>query len=59
MAEATRDYNKLQPEVLDADMTRADLAFALRHLNFSRKGFAPLKIDREVARYLVSALRRD
>jgi hypothetical protein len=34
----------------------ADLAFALRHLNFSRKGFAPLKIDREVARFLVDAL---
>jgi hypothetical protein len=59
MTEPTRDYAKIEPEILDADMTRADLAFALRHLNFSRKGFAPLKIDREVARFLVNALRRD
>jgi hypothetical protein len=50
---------RIEPEVLDGDMRPSDLVFALEHLRFSRQDLSVLKIDREVARYLVSALRRD
>jgi hypothetical protein len=61
MVEATNHsgHYRIEAETLDEDMTAADLAFALEHLQFGKNGLAPLKLDREVARYLVSALRRD
>jgi hypothetical protein len=50
----------LEPDdVMDETMTRADLEFVLQHLRFGRGGFSTVKLDAEVARYLVSALRRD
>jgi len=52
-------FYRLEAEVLDGDMNRSDLAFALEHLRFGKTGLAPVKLDKEVARYLVSALRRD
>jgi hypothetical protein len=61
MAEATTDHNfyKLEPEILDADMSRGDLVFALEHLRFSRQDLSVLKIDRGVRDFLIRALRRD
>jgi hypothetical protein len=50
---------KIEPEILDEDMNRGDLVFALEHLRYGKSGLSPVKLDAEVARYLVSALRRD
>jgi hypothetical protein len=59
MAETTHNFYRLQPEVLDQDMSRADLAYVLEHLQFGRNDIATVRLDKEVARYLVDALRRD
>jgi hypothetical protein len=45
------------PDVLDADMTPADLVFVLRYLHFDRNGMSTLRLDREVVRYLIRRLR--
>jgi hypothetical protein len=60
MAMETADHGhyKLEPEVLDESMTRADLAFVLQHLRFGRGGFSSVKLDVEVRNFLLSALQR-
>ena len=55
--DATHDWNKSEPEVLDGALTTADLAFALEHLHFTRNGLCTLRLYRDVARYLIHALR--
>jgi hypothetical protein len=54
-----RDLNTLEPDdVMDETMTCSDLVFVLQHLHFgSKSGLGALKIDREVARYLIATLR--
>jgi hypothetical protein len=47
-----------EPEVLDGSMNRADLAFALQDLHFGRGGLCTLKLDRDVARFLVGLIKR-
>jgi hypothetical protein len=54
----THDPRGLSPEVLDADMTRGDLVFALEHLQFERwNSTVAIRIDRPVRDYLIDALR--
>ena len=48
-----------EPEILDQDMTKADLIYALEHLRFA--GFGQrrtIEIDKSVRDYWVSPLRR-
>jgi hypothetical protein len=59
MAMENHGHYRLEPEILDQDMNRSDLVFALQHLQYGKTGLAPVKLDAEVARYLVDALRRD
>jgi hypothetical protein len=58
MAETTNHSGsyRLEAEVLDQDMCRSDLVFTLQNLRYGKTGLAPLKVDAEVARYLVDAL---
>jgi hypothetical protein len=37
------DGHSIETEILDADMTRAELVFALRHLRFNRNDLSALK----------------
>jgi hypothetical protein len=59
MPAPAQDFNTLESEILDEDMTPGDLVFALEHLHFGRSAFSSLKIDRAVRDYLVAALRRN
>jgi hypothetical protein len=48
-----------EPETLDADMTPADIADALRRLKFERGRAVTIKLaDAEVRDYLVAAVTR-
>ena len=51
------EYTQLEPEILDGNCSASDLAFALEHLRFARNGLCTLRLDRDVARFLVDALR--
>jgi len=57
ISDDAHDYHKSEPEILDGDMKCADLTFALQHLCFGRNNLCTVKIDRDVARYLIHALR--
>jgi hypothetical protein len=50
--------HSIEPDILDDELTPADLAFALAHLKFNRNGLATLRVDEGVRDYLVRALRR-
>jgi hypothetical protein len=52
-----RDFNTLEPDVMDETMTRNDIVFVLRHLHFARNGLGSLRLDRPVRDFLISALR--
>jgi hypothetical protein len=45
--------HSIEPEILDADLTPSDLAFALEHLTFNRNGLSTLRLDRGVRDYIV------
>jgi hypothetical protein len=46
-------------DVVDGDMTPGDIIFVLEHLPFRDRGaFVPLKLDRHVRDYLLTAVRR-
>lgn len=47
----------IEPEVLDGNMSRSDLTFALQHLCFGPNNLCVLKVDRAVVEYLLHALR--
>jgi hypothetical protein len=53
----SHDFATLEPDVLDADMTPADLVYTLRYLHFDRSGMSTLRLDREVVRYLIRRLK--
>jgi hypothetical protein len=38
-------HYRLEPEILDQDMNRSDLVFALQHLQYGKTGLAPVKLD--------------
>ena len=49
----------LEPDVLDGDMRRSDVLFALEHLEFLHpSSTAIVRIDRDVRDYLLRALDR-
>ena len=54
----SHDFATLEPDIIDADMSRADIVFALEHLSFRANGLSTLQLDRQVRDYLVDALRR-
>jgi hypothetical protein len=50
-------FSTKEPDRLDADMSRADIVFALEHLSFRANGLSTLQLDRPVRDYLVDALQ--
>jgi hypothetical protein len=51
------DRIRTEPEVLDADMTPADIVDTLKRLHFT-SGTLTIKLDRDVRDYLVRAVTR-
>jgi hypothetical protein len=58
-AEADETHS-IESDVLDGNMTPADLAYMLENLNFrhGNRMLCTVRLDREVARYLARVLRR-
>jgi hypothetical protein len=52
------DSHSIEPDVLDQDMTRNDLVWALENLRFSHHpdALSTLRIDRGVRDYIVRAI---
>jgi hypothetical protein len=59
-----RPFGRIEPTILDQDMTRADLIWVLENLSFSRDVFADnhrlatVTIDRGVRDFLLNAIKR-
>jgi hypothetical protein len=54
------ETHSIEPDILDGDLTPADLAYMLENLNFGHgnRVLCTIRVDREVARYLARVLRR-